>query len=189
MEVPSISSSTALLSLSSANFCPEAQCSRVQIPPKHTGRQTSVYTQDNSQSKFLSSVFRRCFPVLLNRLRLGARSNMVSLLLCLDDCWLPPTMDVGVCAVFWPKCAAALAPCRTAKPAEDGDGCHSPLPSASLETSHWEAASHYCCWTVLRRVCVQRLIQWIWHAEKKCLEIALFQWKHLDTLRKQIKQH
>lgn len=66
MEVHSISSSTALLSLSSANFCPEAQCSHVQILPKHSGWQPSVYTQDNSQPKFLFSGFRRCFHVVLN---------------------------------------------------------------------------------------------------------------------------
>lgn len=49
---------------------------------------------------------------------------------------LPPTVDVGVWAVFWPERAPALAPCPAAKPVEDGDVCHSPLPSASLETIH-----------------------------------------------------
>lgn len=179
-------SSAALRSLSSPNFCPEAQCSHVQMLPKHAGWQPSVYTQDNPRPKFFFPVFRRCFHVVLNRLCLGARSNRVSLVLCLEGCWWPPTVDMRVWAMSWPECAAALAPCPAAKPAEDGDGCHSPLPSASLETIHWEAASHYHHWTAPGRVHPQWLIQWIWHAGKKSLEIPLFQRKHLDTLRKQI---
>lgn len=126
---------SALDSFSFPNFCPEAEPSHVQILPKHSGWQPSVYTEDNPQPKFFFPVFRRCFHVVLNRLCLGARSNRVSLVLCLEECWLPPTVDVGVWAVFWPECAPALAPCPAAKPVEDGDGCHSPLPSASLETS------------------------------------------------------
>lgn len=179
-------SSKALGFLSSPNFLPEAQHSHIQILPKHAGWEPFVYTQDKPQPKFSFPVFRRYFHVVLNRVCLGARSNRVSLVLCLEGCWLPPTVDVGVCAVLWPECAPALAPFPAAKPVEDGDVCHSPLPSASLETIHWEAASHYCCWTVLGCVHPQWLIQWIWHAEKKSLKIALFQWKHLDTLRKQI---
>lgn len=134
MGVHSISSISPL-SPRSVNFCPEAQCPYVHILPKHNGQQPSVYTQVNSQSKLLFSVFRRCFHVVLNRLRLEARSNMVSLFLYLDNCQLPPTMDVRVCAMFWPTCTAALALCPTAKPPENGDGCHFPLPSAGLETS------------------------------------------------------
>lgn len=38
------------------------ECSHAQIIlPKHTGWQPSVYTQDNSQSKFLFSVLTSCF--------------------------------------------------------------------------------------------------------------------------------
>lgn len=62
MEVNSIYSSTALLSLISANFCPEVECSHAQIIlPKHVGWQPSVYTQDNPWSKFLFSVLASCF--------------------------------------------------------------------------------------------------------------------------------
>lgn len=95
---------------------------------------------------FSFPLFRRCFHVILNRLCLEARSNMGLLLLCLGDLWLLPTMDVGFGAMFWPKRAAALAPHSRTKPAVDGDGYHSPLPSPSLEISHWEAAPHYRPW-------------------------------------------
>lgn len=165
MEIHSISSSTALLSLRSASFCPEAQRSHVQILPKHAGWQLCVYTQDNSQSKFLFSGFRSCFHVVLNRLCLGARSNMVSLLLCLDDCWLPPTADVGgLCRVLAQVCCSSRP---TSHSQTSRRWWWLSLPTALCQLGNRPPRS--CISLVpldrLSRVCVQWLIQWIWRAE------------------------
>lgn len=146
MEVRSISSSTALLPPSSAwgtvlTCSDSAQTCWTTTLCLHTGQSSIQVFQKSLEDVFMlysidcvlgqeTTWFHYCFAWMIADYR-------------------PPWMRG-----FWPKCVTALLLCPTAKPAEDGNVCHSPLPSASLETLHWEAASHYCRWTVLSCVCV-----------------------------------
>lgn len=184
MEVHLISSSTALLFLSSANFCTDAQCLHVQILLKLAGRQHCLHTGQLSVQVSLFQYSEDIF--ILSSTDCVSRQEATWVCYCFawmisDYC---PLWMWGLVPCFGPselqlsphipqpnqlKMVMAITP-------------HCPLPAwkPATEKLHLITGPDSAC-----RVCVQWLIQWIWHAEMS-LNCIIPAKKHLDTLRKQI---